>query len=34
MCSAEDRKGHEPFKRLRRFFELLYSRLPLIDLGV
>eukprot|EP00913_Durusdinium_trenchii_P033988 g31815.t1 len=22
---TEDKKGHEPFKRLRRFFELLYS---------
>lgn len=24
LCNV-DRKGHEPFKRLRRFFELLYS---------
>lgn len=24
LCNV-DKKGHEPFKRLRRFFELLYS---------
>ena len=27
---AKDKKGHEPFKRLRRFFDLLYSNLAAI----